>query len=261
MASHEAIMNMLQRNANYNDFSGSTMGSGLDIFKNIRSMKKKKAMGSGYVGGKRGVVNRCPRGMRRKCIKGSGYVGGEGYGYVGGCAGCGSNCMHCGAGAVGGMDGMGYVGGFKGEQLLRKKYLAKYPNDKKKRDRLFKAYLKRHPEYQEQYAVELDHRVAAAHKRKGVKRGAKVLKVKKVRVKKVKAQRAPRSGENYIQWRAGFIKKWKAYNTSTGLGPDKETIAQYWANHKDQRFEKLTPAQKKVLEGKSFAEPFIGWGY
>jgi hypothetical protein len=207
MASHEAIMNMLQRNADYNDHSGSTMGSG--------------------------YIKRCPRGTRRKCVKGGAYVGG--------CGECEGQCMHCGAGLVGGA----YVGGFKGEQLLRKKYLAKYPNDKAKRDKLFKAYLKRHPELGEQYKTELEHRVTAAHARKGMKKSTKVEKNKQYddielqailnelnRYKgiKNKCDKEPKQLQNYCVWRSDYIHNWKLNHG--GNSPSKDNVSAGWAKHK-----------------------------
>lgn len=59
MVSRDQVMNMLQRNASYNDSMGSTNGAGY--------------IGGGYIGG---VCNNCMRGGCAGCMAGNGYIGG-----------------------------------------------------------------------------------------------------------------------------------------------------------------------------------------
>jgi len=79
MQDQEKIMAMLQRNANYNDRTGSTYGAG-------------------YIGGYGSDGDK-----ERLSLAASGGM------YIGGCSNCGEHCMHCGA---------GYIGGFANERLL-----------------------------------------------------------------------------------------------------------------------------------------------
>lgn len=93
MSDRALIQNMLMRNALYNDGVGSTNGAGL----------YNRRAGAGYIGGAK--YNRQRGGAR---------LGGA---MLGGCHMCQSGeCMNCGS---------GYVGGFVGENLLRREIKAR----------------------------------------------------------------------------------------------------------------------------------------
>jgi hypothetical protein len=125
MSDRALIQNMLLRNALYNDGLGSTAGAGL----------YNRRAGAGYIGGAK-------------------YNRQRGGAMLGGChccsqMGCMGGCENC---------GYGYIGGFAGENLERRRIKAMYPGKGKSvmdlRRQEFNNYLKLHPDEALAYADE-----------------------------------------------------------------------------------------------------------
>lgn len=186
---------------------------------------------------------------------GAGYIGGA---YIGGSpmggAYIGGMCLNCARGGC--MNCGGAIGGFLGEQKLRREYAAMYPLSRGKgskaknmlahqeRNTKFEEYLAANPVLAAEYAKELEDRKMAAHLFKQQYEALKnanagltrkqLLALYRGKHPKQRKARAPkgRAGckSDYCFWRSDYIANYKQNNN--GMGPSRADVKKAWAAHK-----------------------------